>query len=76
METLKFETQHGTCEIVPAIVDGMSLSSNGVSGKSRKVFTWSVYLNGSPVTNWLYNLSKDQYKIFQGWRDKNQQQLK
>jgi hypothetical protein len=75
MKTLKFETQYGTCEIVPNVTEGMSLSSNGVSGKQRKVFSWLVYLNGLPVTNWLYNLSKDQYKTFQGWRDKNQKQL-
>lgn len=76
MKTLKFQTQYGTCEIVPAMVEGMSLSSNGISGNTRKVFTWSVYLNGNPVSNWLYNLSKEEYKIFQEWRDENKKQLK
>lgn len=76
MKTLKFKTQHGTCEIVPAIVEGMPLFSNGISGNPRKVFTWSVYLNSEPVSNWLYNLTKEEYKTFQDWRDKNKQQLK
>jgi len=76
MKTLKFKTQHGTCEIVPNVTEAMSLASNGISGKQRKVFSWLVYLNGVPKTNWLYNLPKDQYKIFQGWRDENEQALK
>jgi hypothetical protein len=76
MKTLKFETQYGTCEIVPNVTEAISLSSNGKSGKTRKVFSWLVYLNGEPKTNWLYNLPKDQYKIFQDWMYENEQALK
>ena len=76
METLKFETQYGTCEIVPNVTESLSLSSNGKIGKPRKVFSWLVYLNGVPKTNWLYNLSKEEYKIFQNWMYENEQALK
>ena len=76
MKTLKFETQHGTCEIVPYVTEAMSLSSNGNTDKSRKVFDYSVYVNGVKVFNWLYNLPKDQLKTFHAWRDENERAIR